>query len=175
MENQINLENLSVKQLRQRMFVKRSSCLFDQSEYTFNDNTPDQIEALPGFRTWETFSETWDVLWVGLDPRTLKWIPGRHHSPVRKLITPLRIVGLDERTKRMEVPFDARPSIDELEVPYKTPQFESDEDRAISDALSGKVVVDETDEEKAKRMLQSNISELSEQLALLQDMANKLK
>lgn len=171
----INIENLPLRQLRQRLFVKQSSTLYPESEYTFLDNVPDQIAKLPGFTNWESFSHTWDILWVGLDPRNLKWELGRHNSPVRKAVLPLRIVLLDERTKRMQINPEDREDIEKIEIPFKAPIYESEEDRAISKALSGKVVVDEPDDEKAKRMLVNNIEQLSQQLALLQDMAKKMK
>lgn len=163
----MEIEKLSPKQLRQRLFVKQSSILYNNSEYTFNDNVPEQIELLPDFQSWESFSDSWDILWVGLDPRTLKWIPGRHNSPVRKLITPLKIVFLDERSKRMMVPFDYKPLIDNLEVPFKEPLPESEEDRAISESLSGRVIIDEPDHDKAIRAIMETQAKLQEQLDML--------
>jgi len=36
-ETKLKIENLSVKELRQRLFTKQSSILFDNSEYTFQN------------------------------------------------------------------------------------------------------------------------------------------
>lgn len=171
----MEVEKLSPKQLRQRLFAKQSSVLYEQSNYTFDDLVPDVIEKLEKFDSWESFSKVWDILWVGLDPRTLKWEAGRHHSPLRKIVTPLRIVMLDDRTKRMMLVPEDREDIDKLEVPFKEPLPETEEDRAISASLSGKVVVDEPDEDKARRLLEENIKELAAQLALLTQMAENLK
>lgn len=173
-QKSIKIKNLSLRQLRQRLFAKQSSVIYRESKYTFQDDAPEQIEALDNFTDWESFSYKWDVLWVGLDPRTLKWEVGRHNSPVRKVVSPLRIVPIDERNKRMMLVPQDRLDIEKLEVPFKEPLPESDEDRAISKALSGKVIVDEAEAEKAKRLLKSNIEELSNQLAALTQMANKL-
>lgn len=170
----VNTENFSVKELRQRLFVKQSSTLYPNSEYTYLDNIPEQIENLEDFQSWETFSKTWDILWVGLDPRTLKWVTGRHLSPLRKIVLPLRIVPLDERTKRMQVTARDNKDIQKIEVPFSEPLPESEEDRIISEALSGKVIVDESDEDKAKRLLKKNIDELAAQLEQLSSMAQKL-
>ena len=173
-ETKLKIENLSVKELRQRLFTKQSSVLFENSEYTFKDNIPSLIEKVEGFEGWESFSKTWDILWVGLDPRTLKWEVGRHNSPIRKVVAPIRIVPIDERNKRMMLVSKDREDIELIPVPFKEPLPESDEDRAISKALSGKVVIDEADEAKAKRLLKQNIEELSNQLAALTQMASKL-
>jgi hypothetical protein len=163
----INLEKLSVKQLRQRLFVKASSKLYDQ-EYTFVDNAPEQIEALDRFgNNWESFSKTWDIYWAGLDPRTLTWVAGRHNSPVRKIVLPLRIVPIDERSGRMLETWEDKRDISEMEVPFKKPLPETEEDRIISNSLSGKVVVDEKDEDKAIRLIESNMVLLQEQLQIL--------
>lgn len=171
---EIKLENLSLRELRQRLFAKQSSVLYKESEYTFKDDTPEQIEALPGFTNWESFSKEWDVLWVGLDPRALKWIIGRHHSPLRKVVEPIRIVKLDDRTKRMMIGPEDRQDIEKIKVPFSEPLPETEEDRVISKALSGKVVVDEPDEDKAKRMLNENIESLQQQLQMLTEMAKKI-
>lgn len=163
----VNMEKFSVKELRERLFVKRSSYLYPTSEYTYLDDVPEQIEKLENFDTWETFSHTWDILWVGLDPRTLKWEIGRHLSPMRKIVTPIRIVPLDERTKRMMITGEDRQAISDIPVPFKEPIPETDEDRLISKSLSGRVVVDEKDEDKALRLIQENIVMLQQQLEAL--------
>lgn len=162
----INLSNLSVKELRQRLFVKRSSLLFDQ-EYTFIDDAPEQIEKLNRFDNWEGFSKTWDIYWVGLDPRSLTWVAGRHNSPIRKTVFPLRIVPIDERSGRMLETWEDKKDIKEMKVPFKKPIPETEEDRIISESLSGKVVIDEKDEDKAIRMIESNMVLLQEQLQIL--------
>ena len=168
LENQnVKMENFSVKELRNRLFVKRSSILYPSSEYTYLDNVPEQVENLENFQTWETFSETWDILWVGLAPRTLKWEVGRHLSPMRKVVAPVKIVLLDERSKRMQVDAGDRATINEIEVPFKEPLLETEEDRIISESLSGKVVVDEPDVDKAVRLIEQNMKMLQEQLATL--------
>lgn len=161
------MHNFSVKELRNRLFVKRSSILYAKSEYTYPDDVPEQIEALDGFQTWESFSETWDILWVGLDPRTLKWEIGRHLSPMRKIVPPVKIVLLDERTKRMQISAEDRAIIREMDVPFDAPLEESEEDRIISESLSGKVVVDEPDTDKAIRMINENMKMLQKQLEKL--------
>jgi len=164
---EVKMENFSVKELRNRLFVKRSSILYPKSEYTYLDNVPEQVEKLENFQTWETFSETWDILWVGLNPRTLKWEVGRHNSPARKVVAPVKIILLDERTKRMQIVAGDRAIIDAIEVPFKEPLAESEQDRVISASLSGKVVVDEPDTDKAVRLIQQNMKMLAEQLELL--------
>lgn len=165
----LDIKKLPIRQLRQRMFVKQSSILYDSSEYTFKDNIPEQIEALDGFTDWESFSHKWDVLWVGLDPRAHIWVPGRHHSPMREVVTPLRIVPIDERNKKMMlVPVDRK---DIESIPLPGGRFEeSEEDRAISESLSGKVVIDEPDEEKAARMIEATMKDLENKLALIKGM-----
>jgi hypothetical protein len=167
------IENLSVKELRNRLFVKRSSILYPNSEYTYPDDVPERIEKLPNFQTWESFSETWDILWVGLDPRTLKWEVGRHLSPMRKVVGPIRIVLLDERTKRMQIVPKDREDISEIDIPFKDPLPESEEDRIISESLSGRVVVDEPDSDKAIRLIEENMKMLQLQLEQLIGPKNK--
>lgn len=164
---EVKMENFSVKELRNRLFVKQSSTLYPTSEYTYLDNVPEQIEQLENFQSWESFSKTWDILWVGLDPRSLKWEIGRHLSPMRKIVAPVKIVLLDERTKRMQIDAGDRVIISEIDVPFKEPLEESEEDRVISASLSGKVVVDEPDTDKAIRLIEENMKMLQEQLALL--------
>lgn len=168
-EHNIKLENLSVYEIRKRLFNKQSEALYGKGKslYKFSDNTPKQVEQLKGFTTWETFSKSWDIYWVGLDPRQLKWIAGRHNSPVRKVILPLRIVPIDERNGRMLETWQDKALLKDTEVPFKKPIPETDEDRAISNSLSGKVVIDETDENKAIRLIQSNMVTLQAQLDLL--------
>lgn len=173
-KNKINLEKLGVKQLRQRLFVKRSELLFGLTTYEehYVDDAIEQLEALKEFTAWETFSEEWDILWYGLDPQTNSWIPGRHHSPMRQVSHPIRIVKLDLRTKRMEVPFQAKADM------YKLPQInihfeETEEDRAISESLSGKVVIDELDEDKAARMIEQTMKDLENKLALIKGINKK--
>lgn len=161
------MENFSVKELRNRLFVKQSSVLYPASEYTYLDDVPEQIEALDGFQPWEQFSVTWDILWVGLDPRTLKWEIGRHLSPMRKPVSPIKIVLLDERTKRMQITAEDRAIIREMDVPFNKPLEESDEDRIISESLSGRVVVDEPDSDKAIRLINENMKMLQRQLEQL--------
>ena len=164
------IPNFSVKQLRERLFVKKGTSLFPNREYTYLDDVPEQIEAMKGFTTWETFSEEWDILWVGLDPRTLKWVNGRHNSPMRKIVNPVRIVRLDAKTKRMEVPFDAKNDIAKLEIPFKEPIPETEEDRIISESLSGKVIIDESDKDKAARLIEATMADLERKLALIKSM-----
>jgi hypothetical protein len=163
----IKMENFSVKELRNRLFVKQSSILYPNSKYTYLDNVPEQVEKLKDFQSWETFSKTWDILWVGLDPRTLKWVIGRHLSPMRKVVAPVKIVLLDERTKRMQINAGDRVVIGEMDVPFKEPLMETEEDRIISESLSGKVVIDEPDADKAIRLIEQNMKMLQEQLATL--------
>lgn len=158
------MPNFSVKELRNRLFVKQSSVLYPNSYYTYLDDVPAQIEALDGFQSWESFSHLWDILWVGLDPRTLKWEIGRHLSPMRKIVAPVRIVLLDERTKRMQVSADDRADIRKIPVPFDKPLEETEEDRIISESLSGKVVVDEPDSDKAIRLITENMAMLQKQL-----------
>lgn len=165
----MEVENLPVKRLRQRLFNWKSHILFG-SPYTFDADlihVPTYIESLLGFTNWESFAEEWDILWVGLDPRYLKWVVGRHNSPIRELIKPLNIVPLDERTHRMMLTAEQRLWVQELPIPIKEPLPESEEDRAISDSLSGKVVIDEPDEDKAIRLIQDNMDMLQEQLNVL--------
>ena len=135
-QQELRMENFSVKELSNRLFVKRSSVLFPKSEYTYPDNVPEQIEKLSNFQSWESFSETWDILWVGLNPRSLKWEVGRHLSPLRKVVAPVKIILLDERTKRMQVDAGDREIISKIDVPFKEPLPESEEDKIISDSLS---------------------------------------
>jgi hypothetical protein len=160
------IENFAVKQFRQRMFVRQSAALYG-SEYTFVDNLPEQIEALPGFTNWESFSKEWDIYWVGLDPRSLKWVAGRHNSPIRKLVLPLRLVIVDERTGRMQETYIDKGDVLKMDMPFTEPLPETEEDRIISDSLSGKVVVDEPDKAKAERLLQETITKLTTQLEML--------
>lgn len=163
----LKIENLPVKSFRQRMFVRRSEAIHG-ADYTehYVDNLPQQIEALPGFTNWESFSEEWDIYWVGLDPTTMSWVAGRHNSPIRKLVLPLRILKKDERTNRMEETHLDRADVQKMEVPAGNIE-ETEEDRIISDSLSGKVVVDESDTNKAIRLIEQNMAILQEQLALL--------
>jgi hypothetical protein len=163
----VKMENFSVKELRERLFVKRATKINPKAEYTYLDDVVEQIEALPNFVNWETFSESWDVLWVGLDPRTLNWTVGRHLSPRRKVVGPVRIVPLDERTKRMMITAEDRKDINKIDVPFKEPIPETEEDRIISESLSGRVVVDEPDEDKAMRMIEKNMEMLKNQMAIL--------
>lgn len=162
----INAENISLKEFRQRCFVRRSQALFG-SKYTFVDDLPEQVESLSGFTNWESFSITWDVYWVGLDPRTLAWVAGRHNSPVRKLVLPLRIVEKDERTNRILETHLDKADIKAMEMPYKEPIPETEQDRVISDSLTGKVVIDEPDADKAIRLIEHNMKLLQEQLSVL--------
>lgn len=165
----MKFEELPVKKFRERLFIKQSENLHGKTEYNkhYLDNLPEIVEALPGFIAWESFSVSWDVLWVGLDPRTLKWVLGRHNSPVRKIVSPIRIVALDDRSKRMLITHEDRKDIDKIEVPFKEPIPESEEDRVISESLSGKVVVDEPDIDKAMRMIEKNMEMLNNQMAIL--------
>ena len=162
----INLENLTVNEFRQRCFVRRSNALYG-SKYTYLDDLPEQIEALEGFTDWESFSELWDIYWVGLDPRKLKWVPGRHNSPKRKIVVPIRLVEIDERNKRMIESFKDKAIISKMPIPTKNVPTESDEDRIISDSLSGKVVIDEPDRDKAIRAIEANMVTMQGQLARL--------
>jgi len=166
----INIEKLSVKELRNRCFVKRSSVLYPESKYSYPDDVPTQIEAMDDFVSWESFGDDWDVLWVGLDPRSLKWEIGRHLSPARKIVSPVKLVRLDERTKRMQVDADDRRLIREIDVPFKEPLPETEEDRIISESLSGRVIVDEPDEDKAMRMIEKNMEMLKNQMSLIKNM-----
>ena len=168
-EKKMKVHNLPIRRLRQRLFNWKSYIMFD-SPYTFEEDVihvPSAVEQLEGFTNWESFGELWDLLWVGLDPRNLKWIPGRQNSPVRELVEPLQIVQLDDRSKRMMVTAEQNKIIRELEVPFKEPIPETEEDRAISEALSGRVVVDESDEDKAMRMIEKNMDMLKQQMAIL--------
>ena len=164
---EVIMENFSVKELRNRLFVKQSSVLYPSSKYTYLDDVPEQIEQLENFQSWESFSKTWDILWVGLDPRALIWQIGRHLSPMRKIVAPVKIVFLDERTKRMQVDSGDRVIIGDIDIPFKEPLPETEEDRIISESLSGKVVIDEPDHEKAIRLIEQNMIMLQEQLAVL--------
>ena len=128
---------------------------------------PKQIEALPEFTTWESFSKTWDILWVGLNPRSLKWEIGRHNSPLREIVEPVRIVPLDLRTKRMMMTAQDRKDIEAIKVPFDEPLPETEEDRIISESLSGKVVIDEPDEDKAIRLIEQTMADLAEKLELI--------
>ena len=166
-KKKVKMENFSVKELRNRLFVKQSSVLYPNREYTYLDDVPEQIEQLPSFGGWETFSKTWDILWVGLDPRSLKWVTGRHLSPMRKVVAPVRAVLLDERTKRMHTVAEDTKDISEMKVPFNDPLPETDEDRTISESLSGRVVVDEPDHDKAIRLIEQNMKMLQEQLKML--------
>lgn len=161
----VDISKLGVKEFRQRMFVRKSNMLFG-SEYTYVDDLPEQIEAMPGFTNWETFGELWDVYWVGLDPRTMSWVCGRHNSPMRQLVLPLRLLPIDERSGRMEETYVDRADVQKLKVPNKHIE-ESDEDRIISEALTGKVVIDEPDEDKAIRAIEATLAALTAQLATL--------
>jgi len=165
-EHKIKIENLSVNNLRQRCFVRRSKALFG-SNYTFVDDLPEQIEELKGFTNWENFSETWDVYWVGLDPKTMKWVAGRHNSPIRKIVFPIRIMEKDERTGRMLETYLDKQEISKMEVPETSYPPETEEDRIISESLSGKVVVDETEHDKAIRAIEANLEMLQRQLLAL--------
>jgi hypothetical protein len=164
---EVIMENFSVKELRNRLFVKQSSILYPNSEYTYLDDVPEQVENLKNFQTWETFSKTWDILWVGLDPRSLRWESGRHLSPMRKVVAPVKIVFLDERTKRMQTNAGDKAIISEIDVPFKEPLPETEEDRIISESLSGKVVIDEPDSEKAVRLIENTIKDLMGKLETL--------
>src|SRR5210317_604536 len=120
-EEGMKVENLPIKRLRQRLFNWKSHILFGQ-DYTFTEDVihvPKHIEQLEGFTNWESFGELWDILWVGFDPRTFQWVPGRHNSPVRQLIEPLVIVQKDERSERMMVNAKERQIINALDVPIK--------------------------------------------------------
>lgn len=163
----VKLEKFSVKALRERLFVMRSVQLNPNAEYTYLDDVPQQIEVMEGFQSWETFSEDWDVLWVGVDPRTLRWELGRHLSPQRKIVTPVRLVLLDERSKRMQITAYDRQDIEKINVPFKEPLPESEEDRIISESLSGRVIVDEADEDKAMRMIEKNMEMLKQHMDIL--------
>jgi hypothetical protein len=165
---EVTMENFSVKELRNRLFVKQSSTLYPSSKYTYLDDVPEQIEQLKDFQSWESFSKTWDILWVGLNPRSLQWEIGRHLSPMRKVVGPVKIVLLDERTKRMQIDATDRALIGKIEVPFKEPLEESEEDRVISASLSGKVVVDEPDADKAIRLIEQNMKMLQERLSILE-------
>lgn len=169
----VNLGKFSVKELRNRCFVKRSSVLYPASEYTYPDDAPEQIENMEGFISWESFGDDWDILWVGLDPRSLKWEIGRHLSPARKVVEPVKIVRLDERTKRMQIQAEDRKMIANLQVPFKEPLPETEEDRIISESLSGRVIVDEPDEDKAMRMIEKNMEMLKNQMALIKGINKK--
>ena len=50
------------------------------------------IEGLDNFGGWANFNDTWDIMWVGLDIRYAIWIIGRHNSPVRQIIHPVRLI-----------------------------------------------------------------------------------
>jgi hypothetical protein len=167
-KHNIKLENLSVNEFRQRCFVKRSEALYgiENSPYTYLDDLPEQVEAMEGFTNWESFSNTWDVYWVGLDPRVMSWVAGRHNSPIRKLVTPLQLVEKDERTNRLIETYIDRALVQTIPVPNTTFQ-ESEQDRIISESLTGKVVIDEPDEDKAIRMIENNMKILQDQLAIL--------
>ena len=167
----INIENLPIKPLRQRKFIKQSEMLYGKTFYGehYVDNLPEQIEASPGFTNWESFSESWDVYWVGLDPRSMSWVAGRHNSPLRKLVTPLRIVVKDERNGRMQETHLDKADIQKMEVPAGSIE-ESEEDRIISESLSGKVIIDEADEDKAVRLIESTIEDLMEKLEVLKSL-----
>lgn len=164
-KHNVDMTKLTVNQLRQRLFVKRSEALFG-SQYTYLDNIPEQIEALPNFTNWESFSESWDVYWVGLDPRAMSWVAGRHNSPRRAVVKPVSIVKLDNRSKRMEIPVELKMIANEMSTPNKKFE-ETEEDRIISESLSGKVVIDEPDEDKAIRMIESTMNDLNEKLSYL--------
>ena len=163
-KHNVNLNNFTVNEFRQRCFVKRSEALYG-SEYTYLDDLPEQIENLEGFTNWESFSEMWDVYWVGLDPRALKWIAGRHNSPQRKIVVPIRLIEIDERNGRMIESFEDKAVATKMAVPTKNIPTESEEDRIISNSLSGKVVVDEPVEDKAIRAIEANLAELQNQLS----------
>lgn len=167
-KHKLELENLSVYDLRKRLFNKQSETLYgkEKSEYTFLDNTPEQIERLQGFSTWETFSKTWDIYWVGFDPRANRWVTGRHNSPIRKVVVPLRIVEIDERNGRMQDTYLDKADIIKMKTPTKKYE-ETEEDRIISESLSGKVIIDEPDEDKAIRLIEQNMKILQQQLEIL--------
>ena len=59
-----------------------------------------------------------------------------------------------------------RASVQKIPVPGGN-FVESDKDRIISNSLTGKVVIDESDEDKAIRLIESNMAMLKEQLSLL--------
>jgi len=166
-EDKLKIENLPVKSFRQRMFIRRSEALYNANYAEhYVDNLPEQIEALPGFTNWESFSETWDIYWVGLDPKLMSWVAGRHNSPIRKLVLPLRILPKDERTNRMEETYLDRADVQKMKVPVGEIE-ETEEDRIISESLTGKVVVDESDTDKAIRLIEDNMKILQEQLEQL--------
>lgn len=167
-EHKINIGNLSVNEARQRCFIRRSEALFG-SKYSFLDDLPEQIEELDNFTNWETFSEEWDIYWAGLDPKVMKWVAGRHNSPLRKIVLPLRIMKKDERTGRMlETHLDKKDLL-KMKTPNVKLPAETAEDRIISDSLSGKVVVDETAHDKAIRAIEANLEMLQKQLLALKN------
>ena len=167
-KHDVDITKLSVNAFRQRMFVKRSEKLFGEvkSPYTYPDTLPEQVEDLEGMEAWESFSETWDIYWVGLDPRTMSWVAGRHNSPIRKLVLPLRIIPIDQRTGRMQETYLDRAEVQKIKVPNR-PMEETEQDRIISESLSGKVVIDEPDQDKALRAIEANINMLQQQLLAL--------
>jgi hypothetical protein len=160
----VDMTKFSVRELRQRLFTKRGTKIYPNREYTYLDDVPEQIEALDGFTAWETFHETWDILWVGINTQSKQWVPGRHNSPIRLLVAPISIVLLDDRSKRMQVPYQLKAIVNKIPLPPGLENIvETEEDIAISEALSGRVVIDEPVEEKALRMIQKNLEMLEEQ------------
>ena len=165
----MNIEKLSVKEFRNRLFIKRSEVLYDSTTYK-EHYVDDLIEQVSNIKdqsyNWETFSEIWDIYWVGWDPVAKRWVPGRHHSPVRKIVLPIRVVPLDERTKRIVDTHIDKKDVTKIPLISET-IYESEADRAISKSLSGKVVIDEPDTDKAIRLIEHNMKVLQDQLNTL--------
>ena len=91
----------SVKELRDRFFKKKTDVVYDSKTYRWKDSVLNAVMKMKYWDGWDTFNETWDVLWVGWDPTHQLWMAGRHHSPFRKIVEPIRLVRRDLRTMMM--------------------------------------------------------------------------
>lgn len=169
-KHHVDIGNLSVKQFRQRLFNRKSTALFG-SKYTFVDDVPEQVEKLPGFTSWETLGATWDVYWVGWDPRDMKWIAGRHNSPFRQLVLPLRVMKINQQTLRMEDTHIDKKDVANMEAPVKVVIEESKADRHIAESLSNIGASGELMQsrrvEDAVRTIEENMAKMAAQIAHL--------
>ena len=129
------------------------------------------IEGLDNFDGWKKFNDTWDVMWVGLDIRYAIWIIGRHNSPIRKLIHPIKLVkklkgNIIQQAANValiqQIPIPEA-VMREREKMFKSPKAmkELEMDEKVTEFLTGDISAKIT-KQATKDMLENQLKELDE-------------
>ena len=129
------------------------------------------IEHLDNFDGWKNFNMTWDIMWVGLDIRYAQWMIGRHNSPIRQLVNPVKLIkkfkgnvvqqaANQALVQALEIPASV---LLEREKMFKNPQamVELEKEEKITEFLVGDVS-NKITKAATKKMLQKQMEALED-------------